>query len=133
MSGARKLGAAHRALYGISGLALFLVAWQVIGQNGWGGLAWPPLTGVFALPAVPHVAEDRNPVRHNRYDHRRIVRRAARLGRADRQRDAELPDRAAVERRRADRRNIAHAVPAADARRALLLFALCVNRFAPPA
>jgi NitT/TauT family transport system permease protein len=53
MSDARKLGVMQRAPYGIGGLALFLVAWQIIGNNGWGGLAWPPLTDVLALLADP--------------------------------------------------------------------------------
>src|SRR5438067_11256218 len=53
MSAAAKLGVAQRAMYGIGGLALFLIAWQVIGINGWGGLAWPPLTDVLALLADP--------------------------------------------------------------------------------
>lgn len=45
------IGAFRRALYGVAGLALFLVAWQIVGHYGLAGLAWPPLTAVFELLA----------------------------------------------------------------------------------
>ena len=55
MSAASDTGATfgRRAAYGVAGLALFLVAWQIIGHYGLAGLAWPPLTSVLSLLGDP--------------------------------------------------------------------------------
>jgi NitT/TauT family transport system permease protein len=42
-----------RLVLGIVGLALFLLAWQLIGHYRLAGLSWPPLTEVFAVLLDP--------------------------------------------------------------------------------
>ena len=55
MSGNRRaaMGTGQHAAMGALGLALFLVAWQVIGHFQLAGLAWPPLTSVLELLVDP--------------------------------------------------------------------------------
>jgi len=42
-----------RMAFGILGVALFLLAWQVVGHYGLLGLTWPPLTQVLGMLAEP--------------------------------------------------------------------------------